>query len=81
METIMQDISTGPVGEGEDIESGQCFSFIAFMEDIAWDTAWDHEDNEELRLARLHPNILLPGDKVTIPPKNPVVVQFMRPVF
>jgi N-acetylmuramoyl-L-alanine amidase len=33
-----------------------------------WETLWNHPDNADLKAKRKNPNILAPGDEVTIPP-------------
>ncbi|MFN0106173.1 MAG: peptidoglycan-binding protein [Bryobacteraceae bacterium] len=33
-----------------------------------WETVWNHPDNSELKSKRKNPNILAPGDEVTVPP-------------
>jgi hypothetical protein len=68
---IIEKISKGAIGEGKEIKAGQCISSIAFDEDMQWNRIYLHEKNEKLRETRQHPNILLPGDKVTIPAKEP----------
>lgn len=71
MKDIIEKISKGAIGEGKEIKAGQCISSIAFDEDMEWNKIYLHEKNEPLRDTRQHPNILLPGDKVTIPDKEP----------
>jgi hypothetical protein len=60
----------GPVGAGNSIKSGECISSIAVREGIKWKEIWEHPDNDTLKRTREHPNILLPGDKVTVPKKK-----------
>ena len=71
MKDSIEKISKGPIGEGEEIKAGQCISSIAFEQDMQWNRIYLHDKNEKLRETRQHPNILLPGDKVTIPEKEP----------
>ena len=40
-----------------------------------WQTLYDHVDNAALRKKRPNPNLLLPGDEITIPEKEPLVVK------
>ncbi|MBN2035036.1 MAG: hypothetical protein JW836_17355 [Deltaproteobacteria bacterium] len=60
----------GPIGKGDSIKSGECISSIAVREGIKWKDVWEHPDNDKLKRTREHPNILLPGDKVTVPKKK-----------
>jgi N-acetylmuramoyl-L-alanine amidase len=40
---------------------------IAAQYGMPWEKIWNAPDNAELKQQRLHPNILLPGDKVVVP--------------
>ena len=59
----------GAVGAGDyTIQPGDCVSSIANRAGHFWKTVWEHPDNMDLRKARRSPNILLPGDSITVPP-------------
>ncbi len=58
----------GPVGEGNyTVSQGDCMASIAEAHGHFWEKLWDLPDNRTLRDTRKDPNILLAGDKITVP--------------
>ena len=61
----------GPQGQGGHVvQRGDSIESIAFALGYAPQTLWDHPDNHALREARRDGNVLLQGDRLTIPAKE-----------
>ena len=57
-----------PVGEGNyTVSQGDCMASIAVAHGHFWQKLWDLPENRTLKDTRKDPNILLAGDKVTVP--------------
>ena len=49
------------------VQQGDCMESIAAQFGFTWETLWNHPSNQDLRTTRGCPNVLLPGDIVSIP--------------
>ncbi|HEX7832947.1 MAG TPA: peptidoglycan-binding domain-containing protein [Thermoanaerobaculia bacterium] len=50
------------------VEDGESIPTVALRSGHFWETIWDHPDNATLVSTRPDPNILVPGDQVSVPP-------------
>ena len=53
------------------VKAGDCISSIAFHYGFSNDKIWEYSENAELKKLRKDPDVLLPGDEVYIPEKEP----------
>lgn len=59
-----------PVGQGPDrVGVDECLELISARCGVPVETIWAMPENEELVSLRSRPNVLLPGDRLTLPPK------------
>ncbi|MEO5729276.1 MAG: hypothetical protein ABI134_19250 [Byssovorax sp.] len=57
------------------LKQGECLSSIAAAHGHVWKHVWKHPENAPLRDKRKDPNILLPGDVVFVPDREPKSVE------
>ncbi|HEY3836419.1 MAG TPA: peptidoglycan-binding domain-containing protein [Bryobacteraceae bacterium] len=58
-----------PVGKGRYVvKAGDCIRSVAYEHGLLWQTIYDHPENQDLKQTRDHFHILLPGDRLTVPP-------------
>jgi hypothetical protein len=61
-----------PAGDGNYVvQPGEGLAAIAYAHGFFWQTLWDLAPNAALRSARTHQELLLPGDRVTVPELRP----------
>ena len=59
---------SGPIGQGSHVvREGECMSSLAAKKGLFVAQIFEHPANAQLSTVRGDPNILLPGDRVTIP--------------
>lgn len=53
------------------VKGGDCVVSIAQHHGLFWQTVWSHPENAQLRGKRQDPNVLMPGDRLFVPDKEP----------
>jgi len=62
--------SEEPVGSGEyEVQQGDCVESIASRSGHFWQTIWNHPRNAAIKSTRKTHNVLMPGDRLHIPPR------------
>src|SRR4030042_4505822 len=71
-ETSQKTIKRQPIGDGEyKVKQGECISSIAYKTGHYWETMWNDPANTRVQEVRKDPYILLPDDRLHIPPLRP----------
>jgi hypothetical protein len=61
--------ASAPIGDGNySVQEGDCVESIAFKRRLEWQKVWNDPKNASLKEAGRDPNILLPGDRLYVPP-------------
>ncbi len=53
------------------VKAGECVATIAAQYGVPWKTVWEAPENATLRKKRKDPNVLAPGDVITVPKPKP----------
>lgn len=65
------ELANTSAGDGDyTVQPGDCVASIGYRNGLFWQTIWTHPANSKLREARVSPNVLLPGDRLTIPDRR-----------
>ena len=62
-------------GITHEVKPGECIATIAAKYGLPWKAVWEAPENATLRKTRKDPNVLEPGDKVTLPKPVPKQAQ------